>query len=403
MGGTQWSIAAGLTGLGTVVVLVLWIAPTGPATFLQPSAPSEPTPRWLLGVGVLLMLMVMNRVGFAILDRAKYSARTSVDPALNSWAGGARADGWDGVFSRDKSVELKSDAGKLRQSLQVPPGTSFQYICDMDHKRPELRRLLRLDNILTAQQCDRLLGEVPSISWTTHRHRKYPTMDVPLWEIPWLDEILSSQLRQVLLPSLAAAFGLRDEYLWINDLFLVKYDVGGQRSLEVHRDESLLSFVVQVNPLSAFQGGGTRFRQDCSGPVHVPQGSALLFCGQREHEGVAVADGTRLIIAGFVDYHPDAKGAKQVWHYQRRAQLRLPQLLSRLTRPYHLANVKMMCEDNRITASARDAGGQLLRAIQQGYCPANTSHAEILQAVGGISDSVGDMSDFCRQMRADVT
>jgi hypothetical protein len=50
--------------------------------------------------------------------------------------------------------------------------------------------------------------------------------------------------------------------LVINDLFYVRYDAttpGAQRSLEAHRDGSLLSFSIALSSPDDFVGGGTRF------------------------------------------------------------------------------------------------------------------------------------------------
>lgn len=87
---------------------------------------------------------------------------------------------------------------------------------------------------------------------------------------------------------------------------------GHQDSLQSHRDHNPFSFVLQISSLGEFAGGGTRFLDaDVRGttlenPCTVSPGCAILFCGRRKHEGVAVSAGSRLVIAGFLDYHPDA-------------------------------------------------------------------------------------------------
>ena len=89
--------------------------------------------------------------------------------------------------------------------------------------------------------------------------------------------------------------------------------------LEFHRDGSLLSFTVLLNPPAEFQGGGTIFdalhdvstqdndRQNSAllspeGAISPPQaGYATLHCGKLLHGGHVVTRGQRIVLVGFVD------------------------------------------------------------------------------------------------------
>lgn len=179
----------------------------------------------------------------------------------------------------------------------------------------------------------------------------------------------------------------------------VQYEPGAQERLEPHFDQCLLSFVIQISDLADFEGGGTRFleaNQGGSSPVSAPQGGALLFCGHQYHEGVTVSNGVRLIIAGFVDYHPDRAGGGVVWSHARASGVKLPQLRNRLLRPHLLVNLRLMCEDCAIDWNASNAGGQLVLAAQSGYRPANTSQGEMAELLTLADGYVGTLRDLSR-------
>lgn len=73
-----------------------------------------------------------------------------------------------------------------------------------------------------------------------------------------------------------------------------------QSSLRTHWDESCFSFIVQLNNLDEFEGGGTKFAH-ASEALSVAPGEAMCFCGYNLHEGVRIARGARYLLTGFVD------------------------------------------------------------------------------------------------------
>ena len=93
------------------------------------------------------------------------------------------------------------------------------------------------------------------------------------------------------------------ESLWLRDMFLVKYEDGAQRELKLHKDASDYSFVLHINPLGEFDGGGTFFSKSKE-TVTLSPGECVIFSGKEEHAGVKITRGRRLIITGFIDYAP---------------------------------------------------------------------------------------------------
>lgn len=146
------------------------------------------------------------------------------------------------------------------------------------------------------------IAQIKKGQWHTSRHKSYPTTDIPvskLWEI---DILLCDKLERILIPEFSRLYKVREDCLWLRDLFLVKYESGQQTGLELHRDASDFSFVIQVNSLEEFNGGGTFFEDD-KRVYNMKPGNCLLFSGKELHSGVNITSGKRIIITGFVDYH----------------------------------------------------------------------------------------------------
>ena len=178
-------------------------------------------------------------------------------------------------------------------------------------------------SLWSADECAWLLADVEDAAawhgWHGARHRHYATEDLPLWRAPKAAGWVRAQVADRILPRMARAFGLASAAdLRLHECFIVRYEPAGQPSLAVHRDETLLSFNVDLG--GSFDGGGTSFAQPVRvnewrgrhGEVtarEVPQtqtavcgacGDCLMHCGQLLHGGGAVTAGTRTILVGFV-------------------------------------------------------------------------------------------------------
>lgn len=157
-----------------------------------------------------------------------------------------------------------------------------------------------LSRVLTERELERVDALSHLVRWTTGRHRSYPTTDIPVGQVWELDMLMGDKLRRVIMPAIATAFGVDPTHLWLRDMFLVKYEVGAQVKLNMHRDASPFSFIVHINPLDEFEGGGTLFERD-GALVRLRPGECLIFRGSERHAGVEVTRGRRIIVTGFVD------------------------------------------------------------------------------------------------------
>jgi hypothetical protein len=161
--------------------------------------------------------------------------------------------------------------------------------------------------ILTAEECNRIIAEAEDraleIQWTTNRHGNYPTTDLPLVELQSTLAFLRVALVERIYPLLTAQFGnfLPDpSKLRVADGFVVKYDAqGGQTELKPHRDGSVLSFNIALNPSTDFDGGGTWFAS-LNDAIRLKQGELVSHASGILHGGHGITRGKRYILVAFV-------------------------------------------------------------------------------------------------------
>jgi len=161
--------------------------------------------------------------------------------------------------------------------------------------------------ILSAQECQKIVDEAEqvafNIEWTKNRHGNFPTTDLPLVELPETLRFLRVALEERLYPLLRTQFGqyLPDaSKLRVADGFVVKYDFeGGQTELKPHRDGSVLSFNIALNPATEFEGGGTWF-SSLGDSVEIDQGHVVSHASGLLHGGHGITSGKRYILVAFI-------------------------------------------------------------------------------------------------------
>lgn len=142
-----------------------------------------------------------------------------------------------------------------------------------------------LQPILTPAECQKIIDEAEDIAtkdipWTTARHGNFPTTDMPIVELPQTLHFVQHVLVERIYPALRQKFGcyLPDpNRLCVVDGFVVRYDAtNGPKELQPHRDGSVLSFNVALNPSNEYQGGGTWF-------ASCPKGESMVgTAGERQ-------------------------------------------------------------------------------------------------------------------------
>lgn len=152
---------------------------------------------------------------------------------------------------------------------------------------------------LSTTECRKIISVCEDRVWEIQRHKNYPTIDQEINNIPELQHLVH-KVESAVFATIRKKYGFRE--LKMNDLFVVKYDCIQQNKLDIHRDVSVLSFVITLN--SDFKGGGTYFRT--KNYVFNPSlGTIIIMCGKLLHGGLTITKGVRYILTGFVDILDD--------------------------------------------------------------------------------------------------
>ena len=178
------------------------------------------------------------------------------------------------------------------------------------------------ENILNEDMCDFIINESEKYAnnnktnenptgWTTNRHNKYPTTDLPIKDIPSINNFIKNFVIINLFNLIEENYKLNKYYLSFNDVFIVRYEHDKQNFLEKHKDGCLISFNILLNNPNDFEGGGTKFYYDKS-EVHVDntKGGLIIHSGRVNHEGIPITKGKRYILVGFIGYLKDFNNDK---------------------------------------------------------------------------------------------
>lgn len=88
--------------------------------------------------------------------------------------------------------------------------------------------------------------------------------------------------------------------------FIIRYDAEKPTSsLERHKDNSDISFIILLSDPLDFDAGGTEFDVLGGETLPVSRGDAAVFSGQLIHKAKAVTRGRRYVLSGFITYQTD--------------------------------------------------------------------------------------------------
>lgn len=159
-----------------------------------------------------------------------------------------------------------------------------------------------IKNVFTTQFCNEIIEEAidrsKRIGWETNRHDLYATRDQELndtWKnFKKIENIIINEIFK----NYKEQYGVNRVNLVIKEVFIVKYDLENQKSLDLHKDGSEYSFVISLN--NDFKGGGTYFLSE--NKTYKPDiGDCLIFSGKNKHSGVEITSGERYILTGFIN------------------------------------------------------------------------------------------------------
>lgn len=206
-----------------------------------------------------------------------------------------------------KNICVRKSLPKLDDSLCTQSNTSLtKHIIEvmnvtMNYTNRFLQRF-KMPTVYNRSVCNWIIDEACKVGnergWTTLRHDKYPTTDLPVEQIPSIFNFVVSSLAEIF-TEINDVYCLNNQIQFnIKDLFIVKYEEDAQNELNEHTDGSFFTANILLSDPADFVGGGTLFEDGIHQKLN--QGDCLIHCGQIKHQGVAITKGKRFLLVAFI-------------------------------------------------------------------------------------------------------
>ncbi len=163
------------------------------------------------------------------------------------------------------------------------------------------KKISLIPKFFTKDECQIIIKEAEeyanSNKWSVNRHKEYPTTDNEITKKWYSYNKIVYSIYDKIIPEIVKLFEINPQIVSVNEIFISKYSMNGQKKLRTHRDGSEFSFIIALN--DDYSGGGTKF-ENLNKTIEFNTGDCLVFCGQEKHKGIKITSGTRYIIAGFL-------------------------------------------------------------------------------------------------------
>ena len=154
----------------------------------------------------------------------------------------------------------------------------FRPLVNAGEYNPHLE--VQLAPLLSKEVCQLLIDSAEryasSQGWSTSRHKTHATTDIPVQCLPEGGALWNTSIAPRVQQAITSLYGFHEQAVTPVDVFVVKYQVTGQRELSVHRDGALMTFSLLLNDPADFEGGGTYFEE--SARVYRPAQVCLFVC-----------------------------------------------------------------------------------------------------------------------------
>jgi hypothetical protein len=213
------------------------------------------------------------------------------------------------IFTDCDEIELSDKSERIKELLKLKNDidkinaiSDLQNDNDMFYNR-FLQRFV-YNSFFSKNVCEWIISESELYAsknngWTTHRHKEYPTTDLPIDKISSIFNFCLFSMNGIF-DKIKKSYCLPDYLLFnINDMFIVKYDSETQSSLEPHHDGSFLSLNILLSDIDDFEGGGTSFNDGIT--MFLNQGDAMVHSGKIIHSGKQITKGKRYVLIVFIN------------------------------------------------------------------------------------------------------
>jgi len=161
-----------------------------------------------------------------------------------------------------------------------------------------------INNILSRNNCLEIIEEgekyAKKNNWLKKRHNNYPTTDNQIKNKWKVYKLINDNFNNKISKEINKLFNLKNVKLVVEEYFIVKYDMKGQKALQYHIDGYEFSFIIGLN--NEFTGGGTHFKKE-NKLIKLGIGDCVIFSGRNKHKGMAITSGIRYILTGFIHLH----------------------------------------------------------------------------------------------------
>lgn len=211
------------------------------------------------------------------------------------------------VVYSPKSDERPSADDASADDIRNPLDERMQLVYDAEDRvlRDLWDKVIRAKNVLSPREREIVLHEAEAHTqrngWSEGRHRYHPTLDVSVDALRFSKPIVYARVYEKILPQIRKHFDFLPSWGVVYELFVIKMvpDMQDmQERVEKFRDDGLFAFVVPLNAASAYDGGELVIDRSVVDPTDP--GTAIVYCGQRNHYTRPVTRGTRYALCGLV-------------------------------------------------------------------------------------------------------
>lgn len=209
------------------------------------------------------------------------------------------------VYSPKSDNETPDDETEV--DIENPLDKRMQVVYDAEDRvsRDLWDKVIRVKNVLSQRERDIILREAEAHTqrngWSEGRHRYHPTLDVSVDSLRFSKPIVYARVYEKILPHIRKHFDFLPSWGIVYELFVIKMVPNMQdmqERVEKFQDDGLFAFVVPLNATKAYDGGELVIDRSTVDPLDP--GTAIVYCGQRNHYTRPVTRGTRYALCGLV-------------------------------------------------------------------------------------------------------
>ena len=172
---------------------------------------------------------------------------------------------------------------------------------NVDDKPDKFLQRFTHRSILTPIMCEWIIHEAEQYAfkngWTTDRHDKYPTTDIPVERIHSVFTFMLLFIKTID-ELVCKSYNVEIEKINIKDMFIAKYDANHQNSLNMHTDGMGTNLSISILLNDEFEGGSLIYEDDIIS--YGEKGDVVMHTYYHMHGVTPVTKGLRYALVMFL-------------------------------------------------------------------------------------------------------